>query len=379
MNSRIRVGLLALAAACGHPDPGHQAPGQPLPGPPSPPAVERDFGTIPHGEARSVDFPLDVHSLPGAYYPLRAQLDCSCGHAVLLVRDAGGQERTLDGRPAAENVCRPGEALIARVTIDTRTKDPVDLPAATSRGYVVLQPTDDATGLRRVSWPLLIRFAIECPVDVRPPAIDFGFVPQCARPDLRVALAGDSAHAQVTFGQPVSTDPAIAAALEHTDAGTALRVRCTPGEPGNAQAVLTIPTDLPGGYEVHIGVKWKVVPALQATPMDKLSFQAVLDRAQTPAEARSQYLQVTNHDERQSAEFAVHAIVDDRGNDASSHFAVAFEPVPNYPRSRRMFVRYQGGLGAGFRGRIELEVAGEAAAGGGSLLPITLVVFPQKP
>lgn len=340
-----------------------------------PPAVDHDFGVIPHGESRTHDYVLDTAVLTGGpYVPLRAQLDCSCGRATLLLRDGDGNERALDGRPHGDNAQRPGETLIARVVVDTLTKDPEDLPHATSRGYVVLQPVDDATGLRRVVWPLLVRFGIDCPVVVTPvAAIDFAAVPQSTTPEVRLRLRGDDAHPSVRFGPVASSHPAIEARLESAGDGEArLFVRCHPGEPGNGRAVLGVGTDLSSGYRVNIGVTWKVVPDLTASPMAKMSFRARLDRPQTEAESSSQYLIVANHDVSKSAEFTVHEIVGSDGQDASASFAVTFEPAPGRPRQQRMFVRYTGGLDGAFRGRLVLTVDGE----NGPFLPIQLVVFP---
>jgi len=344
--------------------------------PQQPPAVDRDFGIIAHGESETRDYELDVASLSGGpYVPLRAQLDCSCGHATLVLRAADGTERTVDGRPNADNAARPGETLIVRVVVNTLTKDPVDLPKTTSRGYVVLQPTDDGTGLRRVTWPILVRFGIDCPVVVSPfAAIDFGAVAQSARPEMVLSLRGDADHPDVKFRQVASSHSAIEVALEQDEGVTRLRVRCLPGEHGNGRAVVAVSTDLASGYRVNLGVTWKVVNDLVASPMNKLAFRTKLGGAQTEAESSSQYLLVTNHDVSKSEEFTVHEIVGADGNDASSSFGVRFEAAPGRPRQKRMFVRYLGGLDATFRGRLVLTVDGEA----GPFLPIQLVVFPIK-
>ncbi|MCR9244140.1 MAG: hypothetical protein NXI31_03855 [bacterium] len=346
--------------------------------PRQPKAVQHDFGVIPHGEARTHDYVIDTAQLTGGpFVPLRAQLDCACGRATLHLRDADGNERAVDGSPLAHNAPQAGEQLIARVVIDTRTKDPEDLPVATSRGYIVLQPVDDLTGYRRVNWPFHVRFGIDCPVVVKPfAAIDFASVPQCESPELPLRLRGDDNHPDTEFRNVASNNPEIEARLAPSDTPgeTRLFVRCRPGAPGNARAILAIETNMPNGYRVHIGVTWKVVPDLVATPMDKLSFRAHLERPQTAQESSSQYLLVADHDRRRNAEFAVHEVVDAAGRDGSEHFEIRFEPVPGRPRYRRVLARYLGGLQAGFRGTLRLTADGSD----GPFLDLALVMFPKK-
>ncbi|MCA8948920.1 MAG: hypothetical protein KDE27_05415, partial [Planctomycetes bacterium] len=285
------------------------------------PALEYDFGVIPHGESRTHDYAIDLAQLPaGPWVPLHVSLDCSCGRGQLLFRAADGSERILDGRPSEANTARPGEQLLARVVLDTLTKDPEDLPHTLSRGFVVLQPLADLTGHDRVRWPFLVRFGIDCPVRVTPfAALDFGAVPQSQSPSIPLLLRGDEQHAAVHFGPAESSDPSIEVRLEPGDGEheARLHARCHPGELGNHRAVLAVGTDLAGGYRVNIGVTWKVIPDLTASPMAKLSFRAALDRAQTEADASSQYLMVSNHDLASSAEFAVHEIVGPDGIDAA--------------------------------------------------------------
>ncbi|MEO6597877.1 MAG: hypothetical protein ABIP94_24305, partial [Planctomycetota bacterium] len=103
-------------------------------------------------------------------------------------------------------------------------------------------------------------------------------------------------------------------------------------------------------------------------------FRADLSRAQGPAEITSQFVLVTDHDERRSAEFAVHEIVADDSRDAAASFAVTFAPIPGQPRQHRLFVRYLGGQTDGFRGRIVLTKSGAE----GPFLTIELVAFPTN-
>jgi len=371
MRSLCVPALAALLTCCGG-----SSPTPPMPKPPVQlPAIEHDFGVIPHGQSSSHDFVLDTKLLGGPCVPLRVHLDCSCGRGQLVLRHSNGTERLLDGSPLPGNAPTADETLIARVLIDTLTKDPIDLKKTVSHGFVVLQPTNDRDGTGRRNWPLLLRFGIECPVLLQPfAALDFGSVPASAEPAILTTLSGDEHHLGVKFGAAESSHPAITVTLEPQGDKVLVRTRCKPGEPGNHGAIIRIGTDLPSGYKVHLDVKWKAVPDLVATPTAKLSFRADLGREQRPEEATSQYLLVTDHDVRRKPEFTVHEIVSDDGRDATSSFAITLQPVPSQSRQHRLFVRYLGGQQNGFRGRLVLTKDGAA----GPFLPIELVVFAAK-
>jgi hypothetical protein len=330
---------------------------------------------IPHGGSRQHDFVLDQAVLGSDWIPLHVQLDCSCGHAQLLLRRGDGEERLVDGRPVVENAPADGESIVARVVIDTATREAVDLPQTASHGYVVLQPIDDRAGSRRVRWPLVLRFGVDAPVELRPfAALDFGRVPTCRIGEVVTSLQGDANHAGVTFGRTAVSDSQLEAALEPGLGHTLLRVRCHPGEPGNHRAVVSVETDLPGAYVVQLPVTWKVVPDLEATPMAKVSFRADLRRAQTEDEASGQFVLVTDHDATRAPEFVVRELVDGAGHDAAASFVVTFEPVPGQPRQQRLHVRYLGGHLDGFRGSLVIGKPGVD----GPTLPIDLVAFPTR-
>lgn len=364
---------LLLSAACGDPPAASPAAATAQ----GPPALEHDYGVIPHGQSREHDFRLDPVALGGSapWIPLHVQLDCSCGHAALLLRAADGTERRLDGRPAAENAPAAGQTVVARVVIDTKAREAIDLPHTISRGYVVWQSVDDPSGMRRQRWPLLLRFGVDAPVTLHPFAsLDFGRVPTCRIGEVVTFLRGDENHGDVRFGRVVASDPRLDAALEPGDGHWLLRVRCHPHELGNHRAVVSVETDLPGDYVVQLPVTWKVVPELEASPVSKVSFRADLRREQTEDEARGQFVLVTDHDVSRPPEFTVRAVVDDAGHDAAADFVVTFEPVPGQPRQQRLHVRYLGGHPDGFRGRIVLGKAGLDAP----TLPIQLVAFPTR-
>ncbi len=376
MGGRFLVPLvLALLAGCG-PERAAPSPGAALQQP-GPTALLHDFGVLPHGEARQHDFVFDLDRLARPdtrYVPLRAHIECSCGRTQMIVRGADGREREVDGRPDPTNAPGPGETLLVRLFLDTITKPAVDLPPATSRGHLLLQPVGDRDGSRRVTWPFVVQFAIDAPVVLHPLAeLDFGSVPESHRPTLATTLRGDERHRDVRFGAITCTSPDVQATLTPEGDGFVLRATCTPREPGNQRAVLQIATDLPTGYSVNLGVTWKVVPDLQAAPLPKVSFRADMTRPQTEDECRSQYVLVVDHDPARPPEFVVREITADDGRDALAHFAATLAPVPGSSRQQRLFVRYLGGLSGTFRGRIVLGKAGSTAP----TLPIELAVFPR--
>ncbi len=336
------------------------------------PVLSHDFGVIPHGTSRDHDFVFDTARLGKPCVPLRAQFDCSCGRAVVLLRHRNGNERTIDGGPQTDNLPTADEQLVVRILIDTALKEAVDLPPTTVHGHLLLQPTDDRDGTGRLRWPLQVRYGVDCPVELRPfAALDFEAVPQSARPELLVALRGDETHPGVVFGPAESSDPALTVTLEPLADRTLLRVRCTPGELGNQRAVVRVGTNLPG-YQVHLGATWKVVPDLEAKPVAKLGFRAPTDRGQRPDEATNQFLVLIDHRAEEAAEFVVAELVDDRGRDLRSAFDVQFAPAPG--RQQRMFVRTTQGFPTDCRAQLVVR----RARGDDARLPIELAVFPRK-
>lgn len=368
----VVLAIGALLAACS--DPPRDADSR-QGRPPMPPAVEHDFGVIPHQEVREHDYVLDVNSLGATFVPLRAALDCSCGRTELRIRGADGKERGVDGSPAAANAVGPHEQLVVHVTLDTVNKESIDLPTTTSRGTVTLQPVDDATGHRRVQWPILVRYGIDSPVVVEPfAALDFGRVPVSHEPELRTHIQGDEHHRGMKFLDAISSDPAITVRLEPDGDRTTLFARCRPGEAGHHRAFVAVHTDSPTGYRVNFAVTWKVVADLEATPSAKISFRTDLSRAQRADEAQSQFVVVTDHDDKRPAEFAVDRIVDADGRDAGASFVAELVPVPGQARQHRLFVRYAGGRTETFRGQLVLTKHGAE----GPFLAIELVVFSSR-
>ena len=364
--------LLGLFAACSHHDDGKPPPDATKPGAH---LLEWDFGIVPHGERRTHEFELDLAALPGQFVPLHVALDCSCGHADVRLRKADGSERFVDGAPTTANLPLADEHALLHVEVDTARREAVDLPHTETKGSITLQALDDRTGEFRIRWPFVLRFGVDAPVVLQPfAALDFGRVPASTpHAEVLTALAGDEHHAGIAFANARSDDPDLEVALEPGDGHTVLRARCQPGELGNHRATVTIDTDW-NGYRVVLPATWKVVPDLEATPLDKISFAAVFDRAQDDDARQRQFVLLTDHDRRRSPEFRVHRVVDAAGADAAAHFAITIEPVPGQDRQQRMFVRYLGGLADTFRGQIVLTKDGSD----GPFLPIELVVFAQK-
>ena len=348
--------------------------------------LDHDFGIVPHGEQREHEFALDLSQLGTPHVPLRVHLECSCGKAVIKMRKPDGTERPIDGSGYARNLPKDGEKAVMRITLDTRKKEAVDLPKTVSRGYILLQPLDDTTGMARIRWAFLVRFGIDAPVVLHPfAALDFGSVAQSMTGNVLTTIRGDENHPDVQFTSVETTDSNIQATLEPGEDHVVLRARCTPGELGNHRALVLIKTNLPD-YVVALEASWKVVPDLEAAPIDKISISARLDQEQPERMMKLQSVLVTDHNRDRSPEFVVRNIVGNNGRDVTSLFAVTLTPVPNKDRQQRMEVRYLGGLLNGeparpnysFRGKIILTKKGDGPAHLAPSLPIDLVVFPSR-
>lgn len=384
--------LLAVLAGCGEqsptPDAGHADGAAPVAGAPVAEtpvaetpvaeglAIEHDFGVIPHGESREFETELPLHELGMALVPLRVHLDCSCGRANLKLRREDGFERSPDGSGYAYNMPREDEKVFLHIEIDTSRKEAVDLAKTASRGYVMLQPADDLTGTGRKRWPFVVHFGIDAPVTLRPyAAFDFGRVPVCDEGSLLTTLRGDEQHPDMRFLSVTSSDPMLECTLEPGEDHTVLRARALPGRLGNHRALVQVETDL-DDYTIALEAHWKVVPDIEATPVQKISFRAPLDEEQPRQAFEQQFVVVVDHDRRRTPEFAVLELVDEQDRDCSRFFATELEPIPGADRRQRLKVRYLGGLEQAFRGRIVLAKPGLPT--GGPELPVELVLIPSR-
>lgn len=339
-------------------------------------ALEHDFGIVPHGEQRAHEWRLPVEQLELDYVPLRVHLDCSCGTASIRMRKPDGSERSPDGTGMSYNLPLDDEKVFLRIELDTRKKEAVDVPRTASRGYILLQPADNPTGTARTRWPFVIHFGIDAPVVLQPFAsIDFERVPISGSAERLTTLRGDDQHPELTFGKLHCSSPDLEVTLEPDDAGAVLRARVRPSRLGNDKALIAIETSL-DGYVVAMEARWKAVADLEARPIAKISFVANLTRAQDKAARLRQFVLVTDHVLGRSPEFEVREVVDDRGNDASSHFECLLTGISGQPRQQRLQVRYLGGLTAEFRGRIVLGKPG--LDGAAATLPIELVLLPSR-
>lgn len=375
MRSFVRSPALALGllAGCGgsspatDPKPIAQAP-QDVPG------EVHDFGVVRHGDSVRHDFVLDLRSKfgPGWYCP-GTQVDCSCARTELWLRAEDGSERQVEIMNPA-SAPQEGEVLVVRTVLESGRREAVDTKETTSRVLVVLQPVNASDTTNRRAWPLQFRYRIDSPVRVRPVAtLDFGRVPVSRPKTLELVLASDLEGRAVAFSQPQSDDPRVTLELEPRDGLAMLRATFTPatGDEGSVRALVTVETDLQPAYRLGLAATATPVPDLEAVPYPKLSLRADLREAQPEGKALSQYVLVTDHDPSRPEEFVVARLVDDRGQDASASFAVAFEPVPGEPRSRRVLVRWLGRQEREFRG--ELVLAKDPQSG--PFLPIELVAI----
>jgi len=341
-------------------------------------ALEHDFGVLPHGAQRTHEFEVDLDLLGQPFVPLRVHLECSCGRADLRYRRADGSERFIDGSSFGRNLPADGETAYLHVELDTRKKEAVDLPKTASRGYILLQQVEDPNGMGRIRWPFVIRFGVDAPVELRPfAALDFGAVPRASTRELVTTLRGDEQHRDLEFVAVRATDGDLQVSLEPGEEHTVLRARVAGNQLGSRRAAVEVVTSDPG-YRVGIVATWKVVPQLEATPMDKISFTTDLSAPQDPRAMLRQFVLVVDHAEQRPPEFSVVELVGADGEDARAHFAVELSPVPTSSRQQRLQVRYLGGLNAAFRGKIVLGKPGEPTSVGAPRLPIDLVVFPKQ-
>jgi hypothetical protein len=355
----------------------------------APLVLDHDFGVVPHGEGRTHEFALDLSQLNEPHVPLRVHLECSCGRAELVMRKPDGTERHIDGTGYKHNLPTEDEQAILRILLDTRKKEARDIGSTISRGYIVLQPLGDETGMARERWAFVVRFAIDSPVTLHPfSELDFQSVSQSMQGEILTTMRGDENHPNLEFLSVSTTDESLEATLEPDEGRTVLRTRCTPGRFGNHRGLVLVKTNLPG-YVIALEAKWKVVADLEATPMRKVSFRAAFDRAQKPGVEIRQAVLVIDHNRHRSPEFLVRGIVGDDGRDVSHCFEIKMTPVPTEDRRQRMTVRYLGGLLTGdeaaaqapvtFRGKIILAKHEKDIVGGDDpTLPIRLVVFPSK-
>ncbi len=339
-------------------------------------ALDHDFGVLAHGERRTHEFELDLGVLGEPFVPLRVHLECSCGRADLRYRSPSGADRFLHGTAAGTSLPAAGERTLLHIELDTRKKDAVDLPKTASRGYILLQQVQDPDGMGRIRWPFVIRFGIDAPVELQPfVALDFGAVARSNTGEITTTVRGDEAHRDLRFLSARSTDPDLRVSLEPGDGHTVLRAKVDPNQLGNHRAAVAIETSDPD-YEVGLAATWKVVPDLQASPMNKISFSAALQGPQDEQALLRQFVLVTDHRTDRAPEFVVDAIVDAGGADVSSCFEAVLTAVPTAGRQQRLQVRYLGGLDDSFRGKIVLGKPGEGADQ--QRLPIDLVVFATK-
>lgn len=342
-----------------------------------PKALVHDFGTIRHGESRQHDFVLDLRTALGeGWYAAGTHVDCSCARTEIWLRSRDGEERRVEilGPGSAP---KEGEVLVVRTILDTQRREPIDTKVLESRAVVVLQHVDSRDPNQRAPWTLQFRFQVDSPVRVRPVAIvDFGRVAPSKPGEQTLTLSSDVEGREIRFREPISEDPRVRCTIEKGNGFTLLRVTFAPqkGDVGSLRSLIQIGTDLDPPYQVHLGVTATLAPDLEAIPFPKLSLRADLGVPQPPERAQSQYVMVTDHDATRPAAFVVARLVDDQGKDASDHFAVTLEPVPDEPRSCRVHVRWTGAATVEFRG--QLVLAKDPVHG--PFLPIELVALNDK-
>src|SRR5690606_21983131 len=251
---------------------------------PAPGAVlTHDFGTIPHGETRTVELSVPLPDTDLGWAPVRLLKTCSSARHEFVIRGAGG-DRIADERPTT--LVGADEELFLRLSVHTADKEAADLPETENHAQVVLQ---EAGTNRRVNVPVRFTFAIDAPLTWKPYAhLDLGRI---ARPVewLQTFEVHHDGHA-VTFGEPIGVEPdpahpgevrptsELTARLEPGGADmTLVHLRFAAAEErplGSLFAQLRIATDLPSNYELRLGVSGELTGDFETSPPGSFSFGA---------------------------------------------------------------------------------------------------------
>jgi hypothetical protein len=347
-SATIGTATAAPAAAATDADPAAAASG----------VVVHDFGAIPHGQARTHDFELRIPGGGAGYVPVGFRSGCSCAGHRFVIRDRDGDEREVGHLPRPYRTLQEGDTLILRLTIDTSRKEVVDVPRVTMEGQVLVQPADDDQ--RLVELDVVFHYAINARIEPVPVAhLHFGALPRSGSYRQTIQLRRDPEFADVELGPVSADDPRIEAKLTQEPGLALLDVAFAPRATdslGPVRTAVQVATSLPDGYQLVIPVSGELIDDIVVEPYNHVSFGRI-DLAQ-PDE---RFVNVTDHDQRRSAAFAVAAIADAHGRSLSDHFEVRLEPVVGAPRTTRVYLRYRGSLqGAGFRGTLELCKPGGA-------------------
>lgn len=372
-NAVVALSILLLACGGDVATPVRQQPKAPA----QLPTLSHDFGSVPHGETRSHDFVLDVRTTigPGWYSP-GTHVDCSCARTELLLRKRDGSERQIPVF-SPESAPEDGEVLVVRAILDTARREAIDSKDLDSRVLVALQPQSSRDASQRVMWPLQFRFRIDSPVRLLPVAtFDFERVPPSRPKQITLTLRSDVTGRSVRFRSPDCDDSRVALRLEEQEGFTLLHATLTPkaGDVGNLRAVVSVATDLEPAYTLRIPAVAAFVPDMEAIPMPKIAIRDDLRKAQPESKFGSQYVVATDHDESRPGDFLVARIIDSKGNDAGSCWAIQFEHIDGDPRSRRVHARWTGASESEFRGELVLCKDKDH----GPFLPIELVALHHK-
>lgn len=311
---------------------------------------------IPHGTAATARLEIDFPQDRGAIVPLGFRGPCACATWRFVAIGKDGRERVSYGQPTAEHAVLPGDRLLLELTIDTRQKEAAQQQVLTNSGEALLVDLENRHG--RMAVPVVFTFGIEAQVVVTPHAhVDFGALPLSRTFSTRLQLRGKDDRA-VAFGTPRVEDARVHAALRTEEGGCELEVRVVPDRalgPGVVHATITVPTDLPSGYELPIPVTGQIVSDIEIKPMERISFGRLDLR-----EPREGFVIVRDHDLDRPAEFVVLGIATILGKDLDRHVEAVLEPVQGDERAARLVLRYLGTLRGeqAFRGRVDLGKRG---------------------
>ncbi|MEZ5965028.1 MAG: hypothetical protein R3F56_14435 [Planctomycetota bacterium] len=324
---------------------------------------------IPHGEVSTkrvaIDFPRDR----GPMVPLAFRGNCSCASWAFVAVAKDGSERRSLGRAAVEHAVLPDESLFLELSLDTRRKEAAEQAKITSSGEVLLVDLGETQG--RVAIPVSFTYGIDAPVELSPFAhVDFGALPLSRRYSVSLELRARG-KPDARFGPVHVDDPRVHASLRQDGAVTVLDVRVVPDRGlglGAMRTLISVETDLEGGYVVPIPVTGQVVDDIEVRPMERISF----GRIDLGSEQTGEVI-LRDHDTSRPAEFVVLGIRGVVGKDLANHFDAVLQTIDGDERSARLVLRYKGTYSAtrAFRGFVDLGKRGQP----GSVVSIEFVGF----
>lgn len=363
--ARLSLILLALVPACSR-----QTQARALPGPPSKEELiqwlERsgisrdlyhDYGTIDLGTQKSHDFLIPIPELDGADWiaaPESFAGDCSCAIGTVRIVDAEGNRRVAYGLPPSQRRLREGDKVILTIVLDTRDKEPVDVPRTLSYGRLAFQHMTGQYS-KSTTRRLAFHYGIRTPIKLSPKAhLKFGEVPLSLATTHRLRLSNNIPGSRYKLGVVSCAEPSIQGTLRKDGDEHILDVKIDPQEPQprNLRTTLLIGTDIPDLPTLRIPVSGSFVPdvVIQGPSILSWGFHDF-------GEERTDKLNIVDHNHQRARGFVLHSVVETgSGKDLSEHFELDWTELSG--RTMRMHLKYLGTLGGKvLRARLRLAKA----------------------